>query len=507
MTAITLTLVSHTNVGKTTLARTLLGRDVGEVRDAPHVTTAAEAFPLVEAGGDRLLLWDTPGFGDSARLARRLAQEGNPVGWFLTQVWDRFRDRAFYLTQLAMRNVRDEADVVLYLVNAAEDPADAGYLSPELAVLAWLKKPVLVLLNQTGAPRTPADEAAEAARWRAALAGHAHVQGVLALDAFTRCWVQEFALFDAIAPLVPADKAGVYARLAQAARTRRFAQFDAAMHAIARPVAVAACARVVVPRAPMLKRLSAAIGIASDNARAEDERGAAVLARDLADAMRSAMDELIELHGLSGRAAAHVEARFEKDIARDGPVDEGKAAAMGGVASGFAAGLVADLAAGGLTFGAGALTGALLGALGGAGVARAVNVVRGQTDDTLRFDAAFVEGLVQVVILRYLAVAHYGRGRGDYEERESPAFWREHVAAAVAARREAWRVALAPAEGGGDPASAAARVAPLLHETVLSLLATFYPGALHRDRDAGTGPRSDDGSRSEADAGIVRGAA
>jgi ribosome biogenesis GTPase A len=39
-TTVSLSLVSHTNVGKTTLARTLLGRDVGEVRDAPHVTTA-----------------------------------------------------------------------------------------------------------------------------------------------------------------------------------------------------------------------------------------------------------------------------------------------------------------------------------------------------------------------------------------------------------------------------------------------------------------------------------
>ena len=31
--SIALSLVSHTNAGKTTLARTLLGRDIGEVRD------------------------------------------------------------------------------------------------------------------------------------------------------------------------------------------------------------------------------------------------------------------------------------------------------------------------------------------------------------------------------------------------------------------------------------------------------------------------------------------
>ena len=39
-------LVSHTNNGKTTLARTLVGMDVGEVRDAAHVTQFAEAHPL-----------------------------------------------------------------------------------------------------------------------------------------------------------------------------------------------------------------------------------------------------------------------------------------------------------------------------------------------------------------------------------------------------------------------------------------------------------------------------
>ncbi|MEZ5730208.1 MAG: GTPase domain-containing protein [Burkholderiaceae bacterium] len=70
---IELSLVSHTNVGKTTLARTLLGRDVGMVRDEAHVTEVAEDFVLVESDeGDRLRLWDTPGFGDSFRLARRL---------------------------------------------------------------------------------------------------------------------------------------------------------------------------------------------------------------------------------------------------------------------------------------------------------------------------------------------------------------------------------------------------------------------------------------------------
>ena len=48
---ISLSLVSHTNVGKTTLARTLLGRDVGEVllerKPRDHVNDVAEVGALV----------------------------------------------------------------------------------------------------------------------------------------------------------------------------------------------------------------------------------------------------------------------------------------------------------------------------------------------------------------------------------------------------------------------------------------------------------------------------
>ena len=44
MNTISISLVSHTNAGKTALARTLLVRDVGTVSDAPHVTEFADVF-------------------------------------------------------------------------------------------------------------------------------------------------------------------------------------------------------------------------------------------------------------------------------------------------------------------------------------------------------------------------------------------------------------------------------------------------------------------------------
>ena len=74
----------------------------------------------------------------------RLRHERDPIGWFLHQVWDRVVNRPLWCSQEAVRNVRDEADVVLYLVNATEDPETAGYLQHELELLSWMNRPVLV---------------------------------------------------------------------------------------------------------------------------------------------------------------------------------------------------------------------------------------------------------------------------------------------------------------------------------------------------------------------------
>jgi hypothetical protein len=192
--------------------------------------------------------------------------------------------------------------------------------------------------------------------------------------------------------------------------------------------------------------------------------------------MRTATEALLRIHGLDGRAAADVEASIDHDIARDGPMDEGKAAAMGGVLSGAVTGLAADLAAGGLTFGAGMLTGAILGALGGAGIARAVNVSRGQSDETIRWDDAFLRRLCALSLLRYLAVAHYGRGRGQYVDSDAPALWRARVDEAMDERQEQFAAALAQ-RVGGDASEVTATLAPLLRRTALDVLGALYPAA------------------------------
>jgi len=472
--AVNLSLVSHTNAGKTTLVRTLLAQDVGEVRDAAHVTDVATGYVMLQSGGDTLMLWDTPGFGDTARLLRRLKLSGNPIGWFLSQVWDRFRDRPLWSSQQAVRNARDHADVILYLVNAAEDPQDAGYVALEMEILGWVGKPVVLLLNQTGPPR--AEGYAEEERWCAHLAGTGLVRDALTLDAFARCWVQEGTLLRAVKPLLDPEKRDALDRLEGAWRERNLARFRASMRVLADQIARAVVDREPVGDRNLGDRLRGALRRLTREEEPEAARAMGKLAERLDAGIRASTDELIRLHGLSGRATREVLRRLRDDYASTAPAKEGAAAVFGGILSGAVGGLAADLAAGGLTLGGGMLVGGILGALGAGGAARGYNLALGEQEAGVRWSEDFVRGLVRSALLRYLAVAHFGRGRGEYAEGEHPTFWQGAVAGVVEA--EGARVAAVWERGrNGETAALVDPLERLLAACAARLLAQFYPEA------------------------------
>ena len=489
---IALSLVSHTNAGKTTLARTLLGRDIGEVRDAPHVTEFADEHVLIELpeaeGGDALCLWDTPGFGDSARLARRLRSAERPLGWLLSQVWDRIADRPFWSTQQALQHVRARADVVLYLVNAAESPAAAGYVAPEMELLGWLGKPVLVLLNQLGAPRPAAEEAAEVERWRSHLAATPLVRAVLPMDAFARCWVQELTLLRAAEAALDGDARATMARLRRAWAERREAQFAQAMALLAASMARVALAREAVADAGRLRDAARRLGRALGLARGADDPATLAqqaLAAALDAEVRHDTAELIALHGLRGQAQGEILQRVAEHFELHLPLPEGKAAALGGLLTGALTGLKADLATGGMSLGAGLLAGGVLGALGGAGAARAVNLLRGLEQGWVGWSDEALTPMTEAALLRYLAIAHFGRGRGDWAAGESPPHWRAVVRAALAPQHAAlallWRQR-------GDADALAGRLQPLLDAAARAALRELYPDASGDVRDAPARP-------------------
>jgi hypothetical protein len=472
---ISISLLAHTNVGKTTLARTLLGSDVGEVRDAAHVTEFAEGHELITADGHALWLWDTPGFGDSLRLARRLEANAQPVLGFLRETWDRLADRPFWCSQQALKNAREEADVVLYLVSAAESPAHAGYLAPELRLLGWLGKPVIVLLNQRGAPRPPGIEDAELAQWRAALAAHGFVRAVLPLDAFSRCWVQESVLWRAVEDALDADARPAMIALHRAWRARREQVFAEAMRLLAGFLAATAADREPVDDPGLAGRMREWVRQAVTGAGNDAEAQArARLAARLDAAASDCLSRLVALHGLEGTAAA----RIAEDLATlqvlDAPLSEARGGVIGGALGGAALGLKADLATGGLSFGAGLLVGGVLGALGGAGIVRGVNLWRGREAPVVSWGEDALARLTRDAMLRYLAVAHFGRGRGAWREVGAPRHWDAAVDTALAERGTALRAACVSARPDA--------IEPLLADALGAVLRALYPDVrLERD--------------------------
>lgn len=486
-------LVSHTNNGKTTLARTLVGADVGEVRDAAHVTTFAEAHPLqTSPQGDTLLLWDTPGFGDSVRLLKRLAIAGNPIGWFLREVFDRYRDRPFWLSQQALRAAKEEADVVLYLVNSSEAPGDAGYLPAEMNILEWLGKPVVVLLNQMGPPRPGAAEGAEQQEWKGQLARFPVVREVLALDAFARCWVHEHVFYEAVAPLIDPAKQTGYARLRAAWEANNRQRYASALRMTAEQVAAAVrdSEPVLAEARGMFRSALAAVGLGKDEQKRQEAAMAALVERLNGEINKTTM-RMLRLHKVDPGQASTVNMRVRENFAVKAPIDKAQAGLIGAVVSGAATGLSADLAAGGLTMGAGALLGAIVGGLTMAGAAWGFNQGMDRDKPTVQFADAFLQTLLVGAVLRYLAVAHFGRGRGNYVEGEAPAFWQSEVEAALAAQggtASLWQeVRAAP-----DLAAASARLFNIVESVVNVTLLRLYPGAAAalpgKEQQAATAP-------------------
>lgn len=473
---ITLSLISHTNVGKTTLARTLLRRDVGQVLDQPHVTDISEAHPLLETGDATLLLWDTPGFGDTGRLLKRLHLSGNPVGWLLTQVWDRFADRPLWCSQQAVRNVQDEAEVVLYLVNAAEEPKDAGYVDMEMQILTWIDVPVIVLLNQTGPPREPSREQTEQRLWQEHLRAYPVIRRTLTLDAFARCWVQERILLDTIDEILPEERQQLFGSLARAWHNQNLSIFNRSMAVLAYQLAHACVDKQIMEKQSITEKLRRLLALNQD-ALSGKETAMAALAERLDHQIRTALDELIRLHGLEGQAASKILRRLQDDYAASIPLNEGLSVILGGFVTGALGGLVADLAAGGLTFGGGALVGGILGAAGAGGLAKGYNLVRGESSPTLRWGGEFFEGLVRSALLRYLAVAHYGRGRGNFEEGEHPKFWQQEVATRVTLHRQRIMDLWEQGKSTAEPRHIAMQLEPVVSVCARDILVALYPEA------------------------------
>jgi hypothetical protein len=484
-TSIIISLISHTNVGKTTLARTLLRRDVGEVLDQAHVTDASEAFTLIEKDGDRLELWDTPGFGDTARLMRRLREQTDPISWFLKQQWDRVADRPLWCSQQGMINMREQADVVLYLVGAAENPEDAGYVPLELDILTWIDRPAVLILNQVGRPA--ADHRVSASledRWRVFAEPWPVVKDVLPLDAFTRCWTEETRVLERIAPLLEGGKQRTMKRLTEAWNERNLDVFHAACTHIGRYLTRAALDLEVATAKdgsePGERGTARLMADALKWSTVDKKRAMAGLNQRLDAATVALMEAMITEHGLEGGSAAHIEESL-RDFEVKGrlPLNERSGAVAGAILSGALGGLIADVSIGFLSFGGGMVAGGILGALGGSALAKGYRLVGGMREPSVRWSPQFLSRLAEEVVLRYLAVAHYGRGRGEYRDAQARPDWRASVEDALGRHRSKLEKCWTQAERSGSAAEEqlVKDLTRIVHDAAKTVLRSAYPYA------------------------------
>jgi hypothetical protein len=286
------------------------------------------------------------------------------------------------------------------------------------------------LLNQVGT-EAPAAEA----RWRAFAERQPIVRGLLSLDAFSRCWVEEEVLLDRVAELLSGGKQEAMRRLSAAWTKRNTKLFHVSCRRMA-----AYLARAAVDRESQPPRLGSTgpMKVVGDLARAV--KGGAAPGRAARTALNERLDGytqelmqgLIHDHGLEGESAGKIEQRVQDYQLRGGRAfDESSGAVAGAVVSGAIGGLAADVLSGGLSFGGGVIAGGILGALGGSALAKGYRLVAGDQEPYVRWTEAFLDTLCLQVALRYLAVAHYGRGRGRYRDLEQPAHWNEAMRRAL----------------------------------------------------------------------------
>jgi len=131
--------------------------------------------------------------------------------------------------------------------------------------------------------------------------------------------------------------------------------------------------------------------------------------------------------------------------------------------------------------------------LGAAGLARGYNLVRGAGVGSVTWTEEVLDRLAASALLSYLAVAHYGRGRGDWAPSEYPPHWQERVAEVLAMYGDALH-AVWPDRGDG---AASGSIPEKLHE-ILSRAAWEVLDRLYPDADF-SGAITSDGVISDSD--------
>ena len=340
-----LAVVGHTNVGKTSLLRTLLrDRDFGEVSHRPSTTRHVEGARLSVDGEPLLELYDTPGLEDAIALLdylERLERPGERLDGparlerFLqgSEARQRFEQEAKVLRQLLASHAG------LYVIDARE-PVLAKYRD-ELQVLAGCGKPLLPVLNFVASNQHREPE------WREALA-RLGLHALVRFDSVAPPEDGERRLYESLALLLEEARPALQ-RLIDDQQAQREARRHSGKRLVAELLLDCAACRRSVEAEPAAE------------ARAIEALRQAVRQRE-----QRCVEALLKLYAFRREDANAgdlplLDGRWGDDLFNPETLKLLGVRLGSGVAAGAAAGAGVDLLVGGLTLGAAALAGAIAG--------------------------------------------------------------------------------------------------------------------------------------------------
>ena len=340
-----LAVVGHTNVGKTSLLRTLT-RDVGfgAISHRPSTTQHVEGARLSVDGEALIELYDTPGFEDAVALYEYIEQlpktterlDGPELlQRFLnsSEARQRFEQEAKVLRQLL------QSDAGFYVIDARE-PVLAKYRD-ELAILAMCGKPLLPVLNFVNSTeqREPA--------WREVLA-RLGLHALVRFDTIAPPQDGEQRLYENLSLVLDSQRPRLQ-RLIEHNQTQVLVRRKAAYRLIAELlVDVSACRRSVHPD--------------------QLEEAIQNLHRDVRQREQTCVEALLKLYAFrkddaQASALPLQEGRWGDDLFNPATMKQLGIKVGGGMAAGAATGVGIDLLTGGLSLGMATVVGAAVGGL------------------------------------------------------------------------------------------------------------------------------------------------
>ena len=382
-------LASHTNTGKTSLLRTLIKRDVGEVSNRENVTKKSSGYFLLNEQNARLKIWDTPGFNNINNLIDNINK--NNLDDFLIKF--RKRDK-FKLNIEALSALKNESDIIIFLVPAQLDNnLDKDTINKELTILKKLNKPIICTVNFLERENNKKNEDSLKS-WKDFFGNKHNIpdEYVLPLDAHNRSIEDEALFFEVIEKVAKPEIKELAGRIHTYYKEKK-------EHQIMKLTSI--ISTTLIKLCEIYENKSNEVSI--ENFKKKSDKY-----------VRDAIGNIINIIGLDHNIDKNIIKTLKENIAGI-HLDKVKTfgeAVKGGALSGLGLGAVTGILDGGLGAGMGLLVGAVAGGIGTFIISYSYKNIKFKGSEIIIWDEKFIKSVLQQLIKSYLTVSTYGRARG-----------------------------------------------------------------------------------------------